>query len=58
LLARRLERGRRQVVWSGRLANGKPAPGGRFVVVVTATNELGSVTLEHPVTVRRVAAGK
>jgi exopolysaccharide biosynthesis protein len=53
--SRRLEAGEQTVVWNGRLANGTLAPGGKFVVVVTATNELGTVTLGQPLTVRRAA---
>jgi surface antigen len=53
VLSRRLEPGGQRVVWNGRLANGELAPGGRFVVVLTATNELGTVVLERPLVVRR-----
>jgi len=52
---RRFEPGEQAVLWNGRQANGKPAAGGRYVVRLVATNELGSVTLEQPLTVRRVA---
>jgi len=48
--------GDQAVVWDGRAANRKPVPSGRYVVRVTATNELGSVSLTQPVTVRRVKA--
>ena len=48
--------GDQAVVWDGRAANRKPVAGGRYVVRVTATNELGSVSLTQPVTVRRVKA--
>jgi len=51
---RRFEPGSQAVVWNGRQANGKLAAGGRYLVRVTAENELGSVTLEQPLTVRRV----
>jgi hypothetical protein len=52
---RRLEPGAQAATWNGRLANGKLAPGGRYVVRVAATNELGAVELEGRLTVRRVA---
>ena len=52
---RRFEPGEQAVVWNGRQASGKLAAGGRYVVRVAATNELGSVTLEQPLTVRRTA---
>jgi len=51
---RRFEPGSQAVVWNGRQANGRLAAGGRHIVRVTAENELGSVTLEQPLTVRRV----
>jgi hypothetical protein len=52
---RRFEPGEQAVLWNGRQANGKPVAGGRYVVRVAASNELGAVTLEQPLTVRRVA---
>jgi hypothetical protein len=48
--------GDQAVVWDGRAPNRKPVASGRYVVRVTATNELGSVSLTQPVTVRRVKA--
>jgi hypothetical protein len=51
--AGRVEAGTPTVTWNGRLASGKLAPGGRYVVRVTATNELGTAGLERPLTVRR-----
>ena len=48
--------GDQAVVWDGRAANRKPVASGRYFVRVTATNELGSVSLTQPVTVRRVKA--
>ncbi|HEU4972979.1 MAG TPA: phosphodiester glycosidase family protein [Gaiellaceae bacterium] len=48
--------GEQTVVWDGRAGNRKPVAGGRYVVRVTATNELGSVSLTQPLTVRRVKA--
>ena len=35
-------------------ANRKPVAGAPYVVSVTATNELGSVSLAEPIVVRRV----
>jgi surface antigen len=55
---RRLEPGEQSVIWNGRQASGKVAAGGRYVVRVEATNELGTVTLEQELTVRRVARPK
>lgn len=52
---RRLEAGEQAIVWNGRQASGKLAAGGRYLVVVEATNELGTVTLEQGLVVRRTA---
>jgi Phosphodiester glycosidase/FlgD Ig-like domain len=49
-----VQAGEQAVTWDGRGGNRKPVGGGRFVVKVTATNELGSVSLSQLVTVRRV----
>jgi hypothetical protein len=56
--ARRFEPGTPAVAWNGRLPSGKLAPGGRYVVRVTATNEVGTVDLSAPLTVRRTAKPK
>jgi hypothetical protein len=48
------EPGEQGVVWDGRAANRKPVAGGRYVMRVTATNELGLVSLTQAITVRRV----
>jgi hypothetical protein len=53
-----VEAGVPTVTWNGRMTNGKLAPGGRYVVRVTATNEIGTVDLERPLTVRRVTKPK
>jgi Phosphodiester glycosidase/FlgD Ig-like domain len=53
---RRMEGGDQAVTWNGRQASGKLAAGGRYVVVVEATNEHGTVTLERELTVRRVGS--
>jgi hypothetical protein len=46
--------GEQVVIWDGRGANRKPVGGGRFVIRVAATNEVGTVSLERDLTVRRV----
>jgi Phosphodiester glycosidase/FlgD Ig-like domain len=51
----RLEQGAASASWNGRLPNGKLAPGGRYVVRVSATNRLGTVDLDGRLSVRRVA---
>ena len=50
-----LQAGEQTTSWDGRGSNRKPVPGGRYVARVTATNELGVVSLTQPLTVRRVA---
>ena len=50
-----LQAGDQAVTWDGRAGNGKPVGGGRYVVRVTATNELGTVSLMQAIAVRRVA---
>ena len=57
VVSQRYEPGAQAVAWNGRMANGKLVPGGRYVVRVTATNELGTVSLEQQMTVRRIAKG-
>jgi hypothetical protein len=49
----RVEAGTPTLTWDGRLRNGKLAPGGRYLVRVTATNELGTADLQRSLTVRR-----
>jgi hypothetical protein len=49
-----LPAGERAVTWNGLHANRKPVAGAPYVVSVTATNELGSVSLAEPIVVRRV----
>jgi Phosphodiester glycosidase/FlgD Ig-like domain len=46
--------GEQTVLWDGKAGNRKPVAGGRYVARVTATNELGVVSLTQPLTVRRV----
>jgi hypothetical protein len=50
-----LQPGEQTVAWDGRGGNRKPVGGGRYVVRVAATNELGVTSLMQPLTVRRVA---
>ncbi len=50
-----LPAGEQTVIWDGRAGNRKPVAGGRYVVRVAATNELGVVSLAQAITVRRVA---
>ena len=46
------------VVWNGIRKDGRPAYGGLYKVVVTAQNGMGSVSLEQPLRIRRVAGPK
>jgi Phosphodiester glycosidase/FlgD Ig-like domain len=55
---RRFDVGEQAVVWNGKQASGKPAAGGRYVVRVEATNELGAVTREQELLVRRARGSK
>ena len=55
---RRFEAGEQSAIWNGRQASGKLAAAGRYVVRVEASNELGSVALEHELTVRLASAPK
>ena len=50
-----LEAGEQVVTWDGRRGNRKPVGTGRYFARVTATNELGVVSLLTQLTVRRVA---
>jgi hypothetical protein len=54
----RREPGRHGAVWNGRLGSGKLAPTGRYVLRVTASNDIGSVVLDRALVVRRVATPK
>lgn len=58
LSSTRYEAGQQTIAWDGRSKSGKLATGGRYLIGVTATNELGSVVLAVPLTVRRVAGSK
>ena len=49
-----LQAGAQSLTWDGRAGNRKHVAGGAYVAKVTATNELGSVSLAQPLTVRRV----
>jgi Phosphodiester glycosidase/FlgD Ig-like domain len=48
-----LQAGDQSVTWDGRAGNRKPVAGGPYVARVSATNELGAVSLTQPLTVRR-----
>ena len=45
--------GEQTALWDGKAGSRKPVAGGRYVVHVSATNELGVVSLTQPLTVRR-----
>ncbi len=47
--------GERTAVWNGRGGNRKAVAAGRYVVRVSATNELGVVSLTQTIAVRRIA---
>jgi exopolysaccharide biosynthesis protein len=49
-----VQAGGQMATWDGRGGNRKPVGGGRYVARVTATNEVGAVSLAQPLTVRRV----
>lgn len=49
-----LQAGEQTLAWDGRGGNRKPVGGGRYVVRVAATNEIGTVALTQAITVRRV----
>jgi hypothetical protein len=49
-----LQAGEQTATWDGLGANRKPVAGAPYLVVVAAANELGAVSLEQPITVRRV----
>jgi hypothetical protein len=53
---RRFEPGTGSVSWNGRLPSGRPAFRGVYRVRVVARNEVGTVSLEQPLRVRRAAA--
>ncbi len=55
VVSQRYDPGEQAAVWNGRMANGKLVSGGRYVVRVTATNDLGAVSLEQQLNVRRTA---
>ncbi|MGH3135280.1 MAG: phosphodiester glycosidase family protein [Gaiellaceae bacterium] len=51
----RLEPGGQSIPWNGRASTGKLVSGGSYVVRVTATNEVGTVSLVQQLIVRRTA---
>ena len=50
-----LQAGQQTVTWDGRAGNRRPVGTGRYIARLTATNELGAVSLTQIITVRRVA---
>src|SRR6266511_4509041 len=44
--------GHTAVAWDGRLAGGRRAPAGTYVVVVTATNQIGTADLTQSIRAR------
>jgi flagellar hook assembly protein FlgD len=58
LAQRAFASGKRVVIWNGRRRDGKLAYGGRYRVLVVARNDLGSVSLEQQLVVRRVKPAK
>ena len=54
----RVEPGPASVVWNGRLRNGRLAFGGLYRIRVAARNEVGQVSLDQQLRVRRVAGGR
>jgi flagellar hook assembly protein FlgD len=48
-----LQAGDQAATWDGLGGNHKPVAGAPYQVVVAAANELGAVSLEQPITVRR-----
>jgi hypothetical protein len=58
VVQRPYEPGQIAVVWNGRRRDGRLAYGGRYRVLVLARNELGSVSLEQQLVVRRTAGAK
>ena len=51
----RLDPGQQVIAWNARAATGKLVAGGRYLVRVTATNELGAASLTQQLSVRRTA---
>jgi hypothetical protein len=51
----RFSPGDNSVTWGGRRGDGVPLPSGSYLVRVSATNELGTVSLAKPLRVRRVS---
>jgi flagellar hook assembly protein FlgD len=55
---KRFEAGDASAVWDGRLRNGKRVPGGIYRIRVTARSDVGTVSLDRTLRVRRVAGPK
>ena len=58
VVLRRFDPGEQAVVWNARARSGKLVAGGRYLVRVAASNELGTVALEQLLIVRRIAGPK
>jgi len=58
VVLRRFDLGEQAVAWDARGRDRKLVGGGRYVVRVAASNELGTVVLEQQLTVRRIAGPK
>lgn len=55
IASRRFEPGVASVVWNGRLKGGRLPFGGMYRIRVAARNEVGTVSLDEPLRIRRVA---
>lgn len=58
VVKRRFEAGSESVVWNGRQRDGRLAFGGLYRIRVAARNEVGTVSLEQQLRVRRVAGAR
>jgi hypothetical protein len=58
LVRQRLEPGPATAFWNGRVRSGRAVRSGLYRVRVVARNDVGEVTLERPIVVRRVAVKK
>ena len=58
VVRRRFEAGDASVAWDGRLRGDERVPRGRYRIRVSAQNEVGTVSLDRTLWVRRVAGPK
>ncbi len=58
VLKRRFEPGQATAVWNGLTARGRPVFGGTYRIRVAARNEVGAVSLDQELRVRRIAGAK